>query len=130
MHNFFYSILIAICSIIAFNCCGSTNQISNYSESSIHTEQIGKLTQKSIIKSYNRQQFDSVTNAEKIPNNLELWQKTTFRDYETSKGIINYFYTTDEVKDDGIDDNTYKLSLDIKSSNDTIFILETRKIIR
>lgn len=68
-----------------------------------------------------REKFNYLCEVEEIPSELSLWATIVMRNEIDGSKLKKWFY----VREDG---STYHVNLNILGANDTIFILETRKV--
>lgn len=92
--------LIFFLSLLLLICCKTPNRIEKY-----YYEGKGDTMVVSLQGGISNSQFDSICEADTLPNDLEEWQSYSAKDYETGRKFVIWFY----MKDKGASETMYRI---------------------
>jgi len=113
--------LLYILILFIIVCCAPKKTYTDW----MNYDMLGNTAIQSYEYDYNRTEFDSMCNADNIPNDLELWISTQFLNAVDKTLLTRYMYTVKNNIDSLMDD-VYVIEI----INDTIYHMELRKTIR
>ena len=113
--------LLYILILFIIVCCAPKKTYTEW----MNYNMIGKTAIQSYEYDYSRSEFDSMCNADNIPNDILLWISTPFINAADKTSFTRYIYTVKNNIDSLMDD-VYIMEI----INDTLYHIELRKTIQ